>query len=64
MHVHKECDGGLISEVCNTQGLTRVLYLKLLYLSTREYSGMPSVAVECVDIRRTSSGEGDYLASH
>ncbi len=35
--------------------------LKLLGLSAVEESGIPSVAVECVDIRRNSSGEGDVL---
>ena len=60
----KGCVGGLISWKCNTQGLTRVLHLKLLDLSTGEDSGIPSVAVECVDIRRNISGEGDYLDSN
>ena len=26
-----------------------------------EVSGIPSVAVKCVDIRRNTSGEGDFL---
>ena len=30
-------------------------------LSAGEGSGIPSVAVECVDIRRNISGEGDLL---
>ncbi len=34
---------------------------KLLYLGAVEESGIPSVAVECVDIRRNISGEGDFL---
>ncbi len=38
-----------------------MLLLKLLYLSAVEESGIPSVAVECVDIRRNISGEGDFL---
>ena len=29
-----------------------------------EESGIPSVAVECVDIRRNTRGEGDFLAKH
>ena len=41
-----------------------MLLLKLLDLSAGEDSGIPSVAVECVDIRRNISGEGDYLDSH
>ena len=42
-------------------GLTRVLLSKLSDLSAVEKSGIPSVAVECVDIRRNTSGEGDLL---
>ncbi len=38
-----------------------MLLLKLLYLSAVEESVIPSVAGECVDIRRNSSGEGDFL---
>ena len=38
-----------------------MLLPKLIDLSAREESGIPSVAVECVDIRRNTSGEGDYL---
>ena len=38
-----------------------MLLLKLLDLSAVEVSGIPSVAVECVDIRRNISGEGDLL---
>ncbi len=35
--------------------------LKLVEISEEEESGIPSVAVEGVDIRRTISGEGDFL---
>ncbi len=42
-------------------GLTEELPLKLVFLSTGEESGIPSVAVKCVDIRRNTSGEGDFL---
>jgi hypothetical protein len=42
-------------------GLTRDVHLKLVDLSKEEVSGIPSVAVECVDIRRNTSGEGDLL---
>ena len=42
-------------------GLTWALLLKLQNLSTGEDSGIPSVAVKCVDIRRNTSGEGDLL---
>ena len=38
-----------------------MLLLKLLDLSAVEVSGIPSVAVKCVDIRRNTSGEGDFL---
>ena len=38
-----------------------MLLLKLLDLSAVEVSGIPSVAVECVDIRRNTSGEGGFL---
>ena len=38
-----------------------MLHLKLRVLSVGEVSGIPSVAVECVDIRRNISGEGDLL---
>ena len=41
--------------------LTWGLHLKLLDLSAGEESGIPSVAVKCVDIRRNTSGEGDFL---
>ena len=43
------------------RGSTPELHLKLSYLSTGEVSGIPSVAVKCVDIRRNTSGEGDLL---
>ena len=42
-------------------GLTEELQLKLLYLSVGEENGIPSVAVECVDIRRNTGGESDFL---
>ncbi len=38
-----------------------MLLLKLLDLSAVEESGIPSVAVECVDIRRNTGGEGGML---
>ncbi len=38
-----------------------MLLLKLIDLSAVEESGIPSVAVECVDIRRNISDEGDFL---
>ncbi len=42
-------------------GLTEELHRKLNVLSAGEESGIPSVAVKCVDIRRNTSGEGDFL---
>ncbi len=50
-----------IKLVVNSIGLTEELQLKLIVLSVGEESGMPSVAVKCVDIRRNTSGEGDFL---
>ena len=44
-----------------TMGLTHKLHLKLWFLSEVEVSGIPSVAVKCVDIRRNTSGEGGLL---
>ncbi len=38
-----------------------MLLLKLLDLSAGEVNGIPSVAVECVDIRRNTRGEGGLL---
>ena len=43
------------------RSLTAGLHLKLLFLSDGEVSGLPSVAVKCVDIRRTTGGEGGLL---
>ena len=42
-------------------GSTHELHLKLSFLSIGEASGIPSVAVKCVDIRKNTSGEGDLL---
>ena len=60
----KGCVGGLASWMCNTQSLTRVLHLKLRVLSVGEVSGIPSVAVKCVDIRRNTSGESGILVDN
>ena len=43
------------------QWLNHCKLLKLHFLSIGEESGIPSVAVKCVDIRRNTSGEGDFL---
>ncbi len=50
-----------IKLVVKSLGLTEELQLKLIFLSGGEESGIPSVAVKCVDIRRNTSGEGDLL---
>ena len=47
--------------VVKSLGLTEELQLKLLFLSVGEESGIPSVAVKCVDIRRNSGVECDFL---
>ena len=47
--------------VVKALGLTEELQLKLLFLSVGEESGIPSVAVKCVDIRRNTGGEGGLL---
>ena len=43
------------------QGSTLGLHWKLSNWSVGEASGIPSVAVKCVDIRRNTSGEGGLL---
>ena len=45
-------------------GLTEELQPKLLFLSAGEESGIPSVAVKCVDIRKNTGGEGGILDSN
>ncbi len=46
-----------------SRGLTPGLHWKLADLSTGEESGIPGVAVECVDIRKNTESEGSSLAS-
>ena len=41
--------------------LNSVMGKKPAVLSIGEESGIPSVAVKCVDIRRNTSGEGGFL---
>ncbi len=43
------------------QGSTLEVHLKLSDLSMGEESGIPGVAVKCVDIGRNTGGEGDFL---
>ncbi len=47
--------------VAELRGSTSALLPKLLDLSAGGANGIHSVAVECVDIRRNTSGEGDLL---
>ena len=42
-------------------GSTHILHLKLHGLRTGEVSGIPSVAVKCVDIGKNTGGEGGLL---
>ena len=42
-------------------GSTGKVHLKLDNLSIGEVSGIPSVAVKCVEIRKNTSGEGASL---
>ena len=51
----------VIKLVVKSLGSTEELQLKLVVLSAGEVSGIPSVAVKCVDIRRNTSGEGGLL---
>ncbi len=44
-----------------SQGLTLEVHLILLGLSMGEESGISGVEVKFVDIRRNTSGEGDFL---
>ena len=51
----------VIKLVVKSLGSTEELQPKLDFLSAGEESGIPSVAVKCVDIRRNTSGEGGFL---
>ena len=42
-------------------GSTRDLHLKLWFLRVGEVTGIPGVAVKCVDIGRNTGGEGGLL---
>ncbi len=42
-------------------GSTCELHPKLIFLSPEEESGIPGVAVKCVDIGKNTSGEGGSL---
>ncbi len=45
-------------------GLTVSVLLILSFLSAEEGSGIPGVAVKCVDIRKNTSSEGGFLVRH
>ena len=45
-------------------GSTGELHLILPVLSTEEGSGIPGVAVKCVDIRKNTESEGNLLDDH
>ncbi len=47
--------------VVKSLGSTEELQPKLDILSVGEESGIPSVAVKCVDIERNTRGEGGFL---
>ena len=44
--------------------LNLIKHLKLEGLSEGEESGIPSVAVKCVDIRKNTGGEGGLLGRY
>ena len=44
--------------------LNRIMQLKLIDWSIGEVSGIPSVAVKCVDIGKNIGGEGGLLAGN
>ena len=58
--MYRACRRDFRSDV-KYRGLTSELHLKPEFLSAGEESGIPSVAVKCVDIRRNTSGEGGFL---
>ena len=56
--------GGSCKSGVKSRGSTPEWPSRLLVLSSREVSGIPSVEVKFVDIRRNTSGEGGSLARH
>ncbi len=54
------CRGESKSDV-KIMGSTHKLRLKLFFLRVGEVTGIPGVAVKCVDIRRNTGGEGELL---
>ncbi len=53
--------GGDISRMFNFGAQPRPCVRKLCFLNIEEVDGIPGVAVECVDIGRNTSCEGDLL---
>jgi hypothetical protein len=49
--------------VVKARGSTPGLPCELVDLSTVEAGGIPGVAVECVEIRKNTGGEGGLLGS-
>ncbi len=45
-------------------GSTQEVHSKLPFLSVAEESGIPGVAVKCVDIGKNTSGEGGSLGHY
>ena len=45
-------------------GSTHDLHLKLWFLRVGEVTGIPGVAVNCVDIRRNTGGDGELLEDY
>jgi hypothetical protein len=56
--------GGIVSRMLKTHGSPGGMRSILLFLSAGEESGIPGVAVKCVDIRRNTCGEGGFLACY
>ena len=56
--------GGAYKSAVKFRSLTLSLPLKLSFLSSEEGSGIPGVAVKCVDIRKNTGGEGGYLVRY
>ena len=52
----RDCKSGV-----KFMGSTHNLHLKLWFLRVGEVTGIPGVAVKCVDIRRNTGGEGGLL---
>ncbi len=56
--------GGSLSRMFNPGAQPRSCVRKLDFLNMTEVNGIPGVAVECVDIGRNTSCEGDSLGQY